>query len=63
MELQTTTLSVLKVTHSIFYTLAPGVATASFGIDVAKLAHLPKSIIERARALLTHSMICQSYLE
>ena len=41
-------------TLHFLHTLAPGVATASFGIDVAKLAHLPKSIIERARALLTH---------
>lgn len=39
-------------TLHFLHTLAPGVAHASFGIEVAKLAHLPKSVIARARALL-----------
>lgn len=39
-------------TLHFLHTLAPGVATASFGIDVAKLAHLPEAVIARARELL-----------
>lgn len=35
------------------YTIAPGVAQGSFGIEVAKLANLPDSIIERAQAVLS----------
>lgn len=34
------------------YTIAPGVAQGSFGIEVAKLAHLPDSIIKRAENIL-----------
>lgn len=39
-------------TLHFLHTLAPGVATASFGIEVAQLAQLPKSVIARARELL-----------
>mgnify|MGYP000571701154 CR=1 FL=1 len=42
-------------TLHFLHQLAPGVATASFGIDVAKLAHLPLPVIERARYLITHN--------
>ncbi len=35
------------------YTMVPGVANGSFGIEVAKLAALPKPIIARAQQLVT----------
>jgi len=44
------------------HTLASGVATASFGIDVARLAHLPPQIIKRARILLASAAEKESQL-
>lgn len=34
------------------YTIMRGIADGSFGIEVAKLAHLPEKVIERSRALV-----------
>jgi DNA mismatch repair protein MutS len=39
-------------TIHFLHTIAPGIATHSFGIDVAKLAHLPLKVIQRAEELL-----------
>jgi DNA mismatch repair protein MutS len=39
-------------TLHFMHTIAPGVAHASFGLDVARLAHLPESIITRASEIL-----------
>lgn len=39
-------------TLHFMHTIAPGVAHASFGLDVARLAHLPESIIARAAQIL-----------
>ncbi len=39
---------------TFLYTLAPGAATQSFGVDVAKLAGLPAQVIGRARDILGH---------
>ena len=39
-------------TLHFMHTIAPGVAHKSFGLDVARLAQLPTSIIERANKLL-----------
>lgn len=37
---------------TFLYTIVPGVATGSFGIEVAKIANLPSSIVERAQEIL-----------
>ncbi len=36
----------------LLHKIMPGVAQGSFGIQVARAAHLPKTVIERARVLL-----------
>ena len=43
-----------KMEHGIvfLYTIIRGVADGSFGIEVAKLAHLPEKVIQRAGALV-----------
>ncbi len=41
------------------HTVLPGVAAGSFGLHVAKLAHVPKSIIARAQTLLNQHMVDQ----
>jgi DNA mismatch repair protein MutS len=37
----------------LLHKIMPGVAQGSFGIQVARAAHLPKSVIDRARVLLS----------
>ncbi|MGD1997775.1 MAG: DNA mismatch repair protein MutS [Candidatus Dependentiae bacterium] len=49
-------------TLHFLHTLVPGVAQASFGIDVAKLAHLPKEVIVRARELLKNAPKAEAQL-
>lgn len=43
-----------KTAHGIvfLYTITPGVADGSFGLEVAKLAQLPSEVINRAREIL-----------
>ncbi len=45
------------------HTITKGIADGSFGIEVAQLAHLPKSVIERSRMILAELKAHQQHQE